>query len=286
MMKSDCCPKVSVLMPVYKTQEIYLREAIESILKQTFSDFEFLILDDAPDDNREKIVMSYRDNRIIYFKNKVNIGITQSRNKLIDLAKGEYLAVFDHDDISLPTRLEDEVAYLDSHPEVGVVSGWLEFFPKKKISRHPENNLDIKIDLVKCCAIAHTAAMIRKSVLDAFHIKYEEAYSPAEDYMLFLKLAEVTMFHNIQKVLVKYRSHERNTSHLQKAKMINADILCKCFAANKYPYLYFKGSLLGGNRFVDINIFPKIPFIKFKIVRDKIIVLLLAIIPVFLIRKK
>ena len=109
--------KVSVLMPVYKTNEKFLREAIESILGQTFSDFEFLILDDCPEDDRESIVKSYDDKRIKYIKNEKNLGITPSRNKLIDMAEGEYLAVFDHDDISLPERFQKQVEFLDNHPE-------------------------------------------------------------------------------------------------------------------------------------------------------------------------
>ena len=103
-------PKVSVLMPVYKTEETHLKEAISSILNQTIKDFEFLILDDCPEDNREKIVKSFDDKRIRYLKNEQNRGITSSRNKLFDIAKGEYLAIFDHDDISLPERLEKQVA--------------------------------------------------------------------------------------------------------------------------------------------------------------------------------
>ena len=86
-------PKVSVLMPVYKTNEKYLREAIESILNQTYKDFEFLILDDCPNDTRESIVKSYNDERIKYFKNEKNLGISGARNKLIDLSSGEYLAI-------------------------------------------------------------------------------------------------------------------------------------------------------------------------------------------------
>ena len=113
-------PKVSVLMPIYKTNEVYLRAAIESILSQTFTDFEFLILDDCPDESREKIIASYSDERIKYTKNSCNLGISASRNKLIDMAQGEYLAVFDHDDISLPERFAKEVAYLDANPQCGV----------------------------------------------------------------------------------------------------------------------------------------------------------------------
>ena len=88
-------------MPVYKTQEEHLRAAIESILNQSFTDFEFLILDDCPTDTRETIVKSYNDPRIKYLINETNLGISKARNKLIDLAQGEYLAVFDHDDLSL-----------------------------------------------------------------------------------------------------------------------------------------------------------------------------------------
>ena len=100
--------KISVLMPVYNTPENYLREAVESILAQTCADFEFLILNDAStDDNVEKVINSYDDKRIRYWQNDRNLGISLSRNKLIGLSRGEYLAVFDHDDVSLPERLEN-----------------------------------------------------------------------------------------------------------------------------------------------------------------------------------
>lgn len=118
-------PKVSVLTPVYNTNLKYLKECINSILKQTFTDFEFIILNDSPDNKElEDFILSYSDKRIKYFKNEENIGISASRNKLISLASGEYLAIFDHDDISVLNRLELEVNYLDSHPYVGVVGGW------------------------------------------------------------------------------------------------------------------------------------------------------------------
>ena len=124
--------RVSVLMPVYRTNEEYLREAISSILAQTYSDFEFLILDDCPEDDRELIVKSYKDRRIKYLRNETNMGISESRNKLVDMARGEYLAVMDHDDVSLPERLEKQVNYLDAHPDVGVVGCWTDVFPDKK----------------------------------------------------------------------------------------------------------------------------------------------------------
>ncbi len=211
--------KVSVLMPVYKTPEKYLRAAIESILQQTFTDFEFLILDDYPLDNRQKIVASYADKRIKYFENSQNMGISASRNKLIDMAKGEYLAVFDHDDISLPQRLEKEVAYLDEHPECGVISSQSKNMIGGAVTNRPLQNEEIKKQFFVVNCIEHSAAMIRKSVLTDNNIHYEADFTPAEDYALWCRLWNKTEFHNLPEVLFHYRNHSENTTHLQKDKM-------------------------------------------------------------------
>lgn len=214
-------PKVSVLMPVYRTKEEYLRAAIESILNQTFRDFELLILDDCPDDSREALVKSYDDARIVYRRNERNLGITPSRNRLMELARGEYLAVFDHDDVSLPTRLEKEVAYLDAHPDVGVVSSWVgEVADPKDVTRQPENDEDIRLALMWDCPVTHPASMLRKSVLEANGIRYEAYFSPAEDYGLWCRLVGVTKFHNLPEVLFLYRSHADNTSKTQADRML------------------------------------------------------------------
>ena len=212
-------PKVSVLMPVYKTSELYLRQAIESILSQTFKDYEFLILDDCPLYSVEKIVKSYDDKRIFYAKNFRNLGISATRNKLIDMAKGEYLAVMDHDDIAMTERFEKQVKFLDLHPDVGVVGSWYERFPHKKIKKMYIINSQIERDLMYNCSILHPSAMIRKSVLIENNIRYEAEFSPAEDYRLWTRLIGKTKFANIPEVLQKYRDHENNTSKNQAEKM-------------------------------------------------------------------
>ena len=212
--------RVSVLVPVYRTREDFLRAAIDSILAQTCGDFELILLDDCPEDSREAVVRSYDDKRIVYLKNERNLGITPSRNKLIDLAKGEYLAVFDHDDISLPLRLERQVAYLDAHPEVGVVSSWTGTVGGGRIVRNPERDEDIRITLMWDCPVTHSAAMIRKSVLTENGIRYEEYFSPAEDYGLWCRLLPATKFHNLPEVLFEYRDHAENTSLTQAERML------------------------------------------------------------------
>jgi glycosyltransferase involved in cell wall biosynthesis len=113
-------PRISVVMSVYNGEK-YLRQAIESILQQTYTDFEFIIIDDGSTDSSREIIQSYDDKRIRLVINEQNIGLTKSLNKGIRLAKGEFIARMDADDISLPQRFEKQVAYLDSHPEVGVL---------------------------------------------------------------------------------------------------------------------------------------------------------------------
>ena len=207
-------PKVTVLMPVYNTKEEYLRETIDSILGQTFTDFEFLIINDASTDKRvREVVLSYDDDRIVYVENEKNLGISESSNKGITLAKGEYIARQDHDDVSLPKRLEKEVCYLDEHPDVGVCSCWFEMFPKKKITKYPHKNNDIKEMLfLSGDPISHSASMIRKSVLTENNVFYKDEYRYAEDYALWVDLADKTNFYSLPEILLKYRWFGENAS--------------------------------------------------------------------------
>ena len=269
--------KVSVLTPIYKTDERFLREAIESVLKQTFTDFEFLLLDDCPEDDREKVVRSYDDSRIVYLRNDRNLGITASRNKLIDLAKGEYLAVFDHDDICRPERFAKEIAYLDAHPECGVVSGWTKP-PCGGVNEYPEDDHGIKLAMMAGISMWHPASMIRKSALG--DIRYETDFTPVEDYMLWMKLAPHTVFHNLQEVMIDYRWHESNTSVVRKRELDAQDLRCKAGAKVNLPELYAEFELcretvrrvrlfgipllkiVSGQRETEIRLFDRIPFLR------------------------
>ena len=276
-------PKVSVLMPIYKTNEKYLKEAIESILNQTFTDFEFLILDDCPEDSREEIVKSYKDKRIQYSKNAQNLGITPSRNKLIEMAKGEYLAVFDHDDISLPTRFEKQVQYLDEHKDVGVVGCKIKNMIRGTTSKNPTNDEDIRLALMRTCALTHPGSMIRKSVLIENNIRYEEAFSPAEDYALWCRLIPFTKFHNINEVLFHYRDHAENTTHKQNNKMQQASLAIWSFVKNDNPALYNE-FLLKAKHTTRIKLFGFIPFITIIKQANRIKVYLFEKIPLFTIK--
>ena len=202
-------PKVSVLMPVYNTKEEYLREAIESILNQTFTDFEFVIINDgSTNENIEKVIKSYNDKRIRYF-NQDNHGLIYTLNKGIELCKGEYIARMDSDDISLPKRLEKQVKYLDSNSSVGVIGSWINCFPQGKVVKlisQPKY-----FNLLQGNCFAHPSLMIRKSVLKQFNFRYGN-YIHAEDYELWSRMIRYTEFCNIQEVLLNYRCHNEQIS--------------------------------------------------------------------------
>ena len=228
--------KVSVLMPIYRTDERFLREAIESVLGQTFGDFELLLLDDCPEDPREAVVKDYPDRRIVYLRNDRNLGISASRNRLIDESRGEYLAVFDHDDVCRPERLAKQVAYLDAHPECGVVGGWTK--PTcGTVNAFPESDHEIRLALMEKSSIWHPAAMIRKSVLLKSGVRYEQEYTPVEDYMLWIRLMPHTVFHNLQEIVLDYRWHAGNTSVVRKRELDAQVCRIRAWARVRFPEL-------------------------------------------------
>ena len=233
-------PRISVLTPIYNTRPVHLCAMMESVLNQTFTDFEFIILNNSPENKELKnIVKSYKDPRIVYAENEKNMGISASRNQLIEMARGEYLAVCDHDDISAPQRFEKQSAFLDAHPAVGVIGCAVRWMTAKPyVSFYPKENMDIKKKLMHNCHLSHPGAMIKKSVLTRNNIRYEEQYSPAEDYMLWCRLIEFTQFHGLQDILLEYRVHDSRASVLQAQRMHDAMQEIRLYVRNKYPALY------------------------------------------------
>ena len=252
---------------------MHLREMIESILNQTFTDFEFLILNDSPDNIEiEKIVQEYakKDKRIMYYRNEKNLGISRSRNKLLEMARGEYVAVMDHDDISLLDRFEQQVDFLDKNQHIGIVSGWMEYYingrSTKSYWKTPEHNIDIKQGLTQDSVICHPATMMRRSLFVDNDIKYEPQYSPCEDYLLWVRMLDKTGFYNMQKPLLLYRMHDNRTSVLydDKMKMLSRDISFQ--ARNKFPAFY-NGLCRSDNANLTtfrLRLFGFIPLIKIK----------------------
>lgn len=220
-------PKISVIMPVYNGEK-YLREAIDSILNQTYEGFEFIIINDCSTDLTEEIIKSYNDSRIIYIKNEKNLGVALSLNKGLDLAQGEYIARMDADDISLPERFAEQVSFLREHPSVAVCGTVTALFGAKNASSTYTvfGKENIKIELLFSSCLAHPAVMMRRDVIKKEHYRYDNFYDKIEDYELWTRINEKYDMDNIDKVLFKYRIHEDQVTqnytekHIKKLKLV------------------------------------------------------------------
>lgn len=200
---------ISVLMPVYNTKEEYLRASIESILNQTFTDFEFIIVNDGSTNNAEEVILSYKDNRIKYVKQE-NQGIVGALNNAWSKASGKYIARMDSDDIAYPERFAKQVNFLEENPEYSLVGSWAKIIPSKNIIKLPQ---DIKImDLLANCMFIHPSIMFNKADFEKFNLQYETGFEYAEDYCLYANAVKHLKMTNLQEVLLDYRVYPENSS--------------------------------------------------------------------------
>lgn len=211
-------PLVSVLMPVYNGEK-YIKEAIDSILCQTFTDFELLICNDASTDRSMELVRQYKDPRIKILENPTNLGIVNTRNKLFMEAQGTYLSIMDCDDIAHKQKLGKQVSFLEKHPACGVCGTWA-----RKINEHlqtvghiqmPEEDADIRINLLFQSSFVQSSVIIRKKLFP--DLLYRKEFPVAEDYDLWERLSHLTRMHNIPEFLLSYRWHEQNISQNQES---------------------------------------------------------------------
>ncbi len=207
-MDSSMTPMISVLLPVYNGEK-YLREAIDSILNQTYRDFEFLIINDGSTDKSVEIIQKYNDSRIKLIHNKENMGLIYTLNKGLDLANGQYIARMDADDISLPNRLKLQVDFMENHSNVGMLSGNVISIDSnsKVISQKwwVDNNLPIEWLLIWENPIAHPSVMLRCKTLLGNKLIYNENKRHAEDYDLWCNMALSTNIERLEDVVLMYR---------------------------------------------------------------------------------
>ena len=202
-------PLVSVLMPVYKTAP-YLREAMDSMLCQTFKDFELIVLNDCSPDNAEEILDAYDDSRIVRYKGENNVGLSNVLNVGIGMARGKYIARMDSDDISLPNRLQIQVDYLEAQSEIDLVSVGMQLFGAKESvwirERNPEK---VKIEALFHSPVLHASSMWRKDSFERHGLRFRQEMVPAEDYDLWTRaMLKGLKLVNLPEVLYEYRIHE------------------------------------------------------------------------------
>lgn len=201
-------PKVTVLMPVYNGEK-YLKDAIESILWQDYSDFELLIVNDGSTDQSEKIILSFSDKRIRLVNNGSNIGLVNTLNKGLELAEGEYVARMDCDDISAKNRLSVQVNYMEANTNVAACGSfyYLLLNGKKALADFPIHQDEMNCFLIFNCPIAHPTVILRMSVIRNQKMKYRPEFLHAEDYDFWSRLTEVASIANVKDALLDYRVH-------------------------------------------------------------------------------
>ena len=208
-------PKVTVLMPAYNGEK-YLREAVDSILNQTFTEFEFLIIDDGSTDKTWQILQEYAgmDQRIVLVQNDNNLGLAKSLNKGLGMAKGEYIARMDADDISLPERLAFQVAFLDENPNIGLVGSSVQLISTDgflgSVWRYPTIHSFILWSLFFHTPIAHSTVIFRSTVIKRVG-GYDYTLIANQDRDLWQRLSSVTCFANLPDVYLLYREHNPNS---------------------------------------------------------------------------
>jgi len=247
-------PMVSVVMPAYNVER-YVGEAILSILDQTFRDFEFIIIDDGSTDGTGEIISHYAatDSRIVFMQNPVNIGLPKSINNSIKQVKGKYICRMDADDVSYPDRLEKQLTFMESNPDIVLSGGTMEVCNQdmKFICRRIYNLTDAEIrrKLFRYSPFCHPATIFRTEVARMVG-GYDETIFPAEDYDLYLRLGRAGEFANLPDAILKMRVNPSGISYSNIRKSEIMTLYVRLKAVFEYGYsmtradkIYFAGQL-------------------------------------------
>lgn len=226
-------PTVSVIMPVYNCQS-YIENAIKSILNQSYTNFEFIIVDDASTDGTHSIIQRFkkRDSRIILIKNKNNSGVTKSLNIALSRAKGKYIIRMDSDDWSYPERFELQINLMEKYPDVVVSGSYVEICDSKmntkNIRRYHLDDRNIRKHLFRYSPFAHPATIWRADILRKE--RYDERIKVCQDYELYFRMGKVGKFMNIPKPLLRLRMHEKSVSATQNDFQLKNTVLIRLVA--------------------------------------------------------
>jgi len=216
-------PRVSVIMSVHNGER-HLAAAIESILVQTFGDFEFIVIDDGSTDATARILAQYckSDARICLHRFNENRGLSSALNFGIRLARGEYVARMDADDISLPIRLEKQVEFMNSYPDVDICGSWVALIGERQGEewQHPLGHFSIYARMLFGSALAHPTVMMRASSISDARIFYDERVFYAQDYDMWSRALPGLKMANLGQVLLYYRIHTQSVGSKYRADQL------------------------------------------------------------------
>lgn len=204
--------EVSIVMPVYNAQ-YYVGRAIESMLSQSFTALEFIIIDDCSTDQSLEVILSFEDERIHLLKNDTNRGLAYSLNRGIATANGRLIARMDADDISLPQRIEAQVAFMDKNPGIGMCGTYIKLIgSRNETMKYYTEDAHIKANLIFETGMAHPAVMMRKHIIEKHQLSYQTNFQVAQDYELWTRAAQFISFANLPQVFLHYYVHDQSVS--------------------------------------------------------------------------
>ena len=206
-------PKVSVILPVFNA-ELYVKDSIQSILNQTFFDFELIVINDGSTDRSEEIILEFKDNRIKYFKNNTNLKLIETLNLGLNLANGKYIARIDADDIAFSNRFEKQVEFLERNTEYGLIGSFAQSIGvENKIMKYVEDDEEIRFALVTHNPFIHSSVMFRSAILLEKNLKYCKEQIHVEDYHLWISFLKFTKGKILSDILIQYRIHDNQISN-------------------------------------------------------------------------
>lgn len=239
---------VSVIIPAYNASS-FLAESVESVLRQTYQSIECIIIDDYSSDDTWKIIKQYaaKDSRIRAYRNESNLGVGATRSRGITLAKGQFICWQDADDVSVVDRISQQLEYLISHPDVGIVGGWMEFFgegTKPSVRRYAEEDTALRRNIFRYNPVAQPAAMVQRKCYDKVGL-YDESYVVDEDLEMLFRLGTEYKFANVQDVVLRYRQ-SKNSLTRSKLRLMELTTIAlrreyakqKAYQANIGDYVY------------------------------------------------
>ncbi len=234
-------PLISVIIPVYNVNG-YLATAINSILDQTYKNLEVIAIDDGSTDDSYKTLkqLAKTDSRLKVLKNSKNLNISRTLNRGIKLAKGQFIARMDADDIALPHRLQQQINFILKHPQVVILGGQCKTIDltSKIIGKKlfPVTDIQIREALYTSNPIQHPTALINRSLLPKNFAWYNPAFPPAEDYDLFFRLGQFGKYHNLPRFVLKYRQYIGSNTFKNPVKTFNVTKQVRFLAHTQYGY--------------------------------------------------
>lgn len=244
---------ISVVMPTYNTSVPILKEAVESILAQTFRDFEFIIIDDcSTDDDTCSYLQSLSDERIRIIRNPFNLGVTKSLNIGLSAARGKYIARMDSDDIALPMRFEKQFAFMEDHPDVIMCGTNVEFFGDRSLVTHGRIT-DMEEYRIKLLYFSpgpmHPTVFFNRELLRKYNVSYDETLQYAQDYGIYSDISKCGRMYVLEDVLLRYRFHSSQVSKVHREKQNACSMLVQEKILKELLGEFTKEELIRHNRY-------------------------------------